>query len=156
MVYKKTFSLGFVVFFFALTYYLYNNNDSIANVIANDGVQGTIWYFVSNPAYLLLFLSVFYFNSEAGLLKNAIGSLFIIYASDIISFPRLSPAGLGDNVNLLASLDGLFFNKMLAQGFNYNNLYSFYYFVLPIALIIGAISILGIHNFFKQLTGGKG
>mgnify|MGYP001568267427 CR=1 FL=1 len=152
---KKTFSLGFIIFFVVLTYYLYTNNDSIANIIANDGVQGTIWYFVSNPAYLLLFLSVVYFNSEAGILKNAVGALMIIYASDIISYPRLSPAGLGDNINLLASLDGLFFNKMLAQGFSYSTLYSFYYLILPIVLIIGAISILGIHNFFKHLTGGK-
>lgn len=153
MVDKKKFSKYFVLAFMLVTVYLFNNSDRLAIIIANDGIWGTFWYFVSNPAYMLLIASIFILNAEAGLFKNIIGSFMIIYASDIISYPRFSPLGLTSDINFMASLDGLVMTKLLGFGFSYSNAYLIYYLVLPIALIIGALSILGIHNFYNQLFG---
>lgn len=152
---KKTFAYGFLIFFIVLTYYLYSNNDAVASIIALDGVKGVAYYILSNPAYLLLITSVVLVNREAGTLKNIIGTLMIIYASDIISYPRLSPSGMSDSVHLLASLDGVMVAKLIEKGMEYSTAYTLYYLILPIALIVGAMGVLGIRNFFKSITNSK-
>ena len=148
---KKIFSIGFVIFFVVLTIYLYKNNDAVATTIANDGAKGTFYYFISNPAYILLFLSIFYLNSEARPWRNIVGSLMIIIASDIISYPRLPTTGFEKELAILASSDGIFIKNMISHGFSYQTSFMIYYLVLPIALVVGALAILGIHNFFKLI-----
>lgn len=151
MVDKKRFSIGFLVFFIVLTVYLYDNNDKIANTIANDGSTGIFWYFVSNPAYLLLLFSIFYFNREVEVWKNVVGSVMIIVASDIISYPRFLTSGMDKELALLASSDGLVIHRLLSYGFVYKTAFMVFYLILPIVLIIGALTILGITNFFHTV-----
>ena len=151
MIDKKTFAYSFVIGFIFLTWYLYSNNDSVASIIANDGFQGIFWYIVSNPAYILLFISIYALNTEAGFWSNTIGSFFILYASDIISYPRLSPVAMPLNNPILASSDTLFITQLTQWGLSYTNSWTFYYLVLPILLIIASLQILGITNFTRTL-----
>lgn len=145
----------FVLFFIILTFYLYNNNDDVANIIAHDGLYGLFWYFLSNIPYVLILISIFVLNPQVGFGRNLLGGFMMVYAMDIVSFPRLSVAGMTTDIGLLSSSDALVMNHILKLGINYSTAYTFYYLVLPILLILGSLSILGIHNFFKQLTGGQ-
>lgn len=136
-----------------LSFYLWKNNDSIAQIIANDSTLGIFLYILSNPAYLLLFFTILVVNQEAGFFKNLIASTMIIYSSDIISFPRLPPSGLPTTIDILASSDGLVIHKLLHIGLTYQVAWTFYYLILPIGLTLGALAILGYTNFFKALVG---
>ena len=151
---KRTFSYIFIGAFIFMAWYLYSNNDSIASIISQNGFNGVFWYFASNFSYILILVSVFALNREVGLIKNLVGSIFLIVAIDILSFPRFSPVGLTKEVMLLASNDGIVMSKLLALGLEYSTAYTFYYLVLPIALILGSVSILGITDFFKRLVKG--
>ena len=148
---KKTFSIGFIVFFVVLTIYLYNNNDRIAAIISN-GSAGFLWYFLSNPAYVLLLLSISYFNQDVTLWRNFLGSFMIIIAADIVSYPRFLTSGIGAEIALLASSDGIIIKTLISYGFIYETAFMIYYLVLPIILIISALALLGIHNFFNIIT----
>lgn len=148
---KKTFTWIFFGFLIFLTYYLYNNNDQIAQIIANNGIQGIFWYFISNPSYIMILISIYLLNREAGFVRDLIGGFMLIIALDIISFPRFSPIGISKDTMLLASADGIIVNKLLSFGLSYSNVYFIYYLILPIALIIGSITILGITDFFKKM-----
>lgn len=152
---KKTFAWVFVILFGVLTYYLWQNNDSVAGIIANDGWTGIAWYIISNPAYILLMISIYLLNRETNLIRNAIGSFLIIYSSDIISYPRLPSSAFPQDVSILASSDGLIITKLLKAGFSYETAWNFYYLVLPIGLVIIALAILGVHNFYKQIKGNQ-
>ena len=150
---KKNFAIAFVIGFIVLTIYLGSNDVKVAGIIANDGINGIFWYVLSNPAYILLIVSIYMINSEAGYIKNTIGAFMIIFASDVVSYPRLLSTGLPADPSILASSDALVVNKLLSMGFSYSTAHSFYYTVLPIILVVSALAILGKHNFFKTLTG---
>ena len=152
MVDKKTFSIGFVIAFVILSIYTYKNNDQISSTIANGGSTGILWYFLTNPAYVLILFSVFYFNSDNLVWRNVLGSFMIIIAADIVSYPRFLTSGIGNEAALLASSDGIIMKRLLSEGFAYNTAFMIYYLILPIVLIIGALAILGIHNFFKVMS----
>ena len=155
MVDKKTFAIGFIVAFGLLTYYLWQNNESVASTIANNGLDGIFWYFISNPAYVLLLISIYMLNKDAGALRNIGGTLMILFASDIVSYPRLPESGFPNDLAILASSDGIVMNKLIEMGFSYSTSWNFFYLVLPISLMLGALAVLGIHNFFKQVMSGK-
>ena len=150
---KKHFSIAFVALFVILTWYLWQNNDYIANLIANDGLQGLLWYFVSNANYVLLLITIGVINRERGIGKNLLGGLMLIYSFDIVSFPRLSPAGLTQDIGLLASSDGLVVSEFMKFGLTYPVAYNIYYLILPIVLVLASLAILGIANFFNKITG---
>jgi len=152
---KKTFSYGFLIFFLFVTIYIYMNNDSVASIIAGNGFNGIFWYILTNPAYILIIITIFMLNREAGVLKNILGGFMLIFAMDIVSMPRFSPAGLSQDLGLLASSDGIFFNWFLSHGLTFSSAYTLYYLILPILLILGALAILGIHNFYRQLMGQR-
>ena len=154
---KKTFAYGFLIAFVLLTYYLYQNNDAIALLIANDGLQGMFWYFVSNASYVLLLFSIIIINTDTGVgvFRNIGGGLMLIYAFDIVSYPRFSPVGLTQDAIMLASSDALFINKLMKLGFDYSSVYTMYYLVLPIVLVGLSVWILGINDFVKKIFKGN-
>ena len=144
MVDKKQFAIGFMVFFVVLTIYTYLNNDAIANIIANNGMQGMIYYFVTNASYVLLLLSIILINSEINPVRNVIGALMLITAFDIVSYPRFSPIGMPQDLSFLASSDGIILNHLISSGINYSTAYNLFYLILPLALVVGALAILGL------------
>lgn len=154
MVDKKTFAYSFVGLFILLTYYLWKNNDIVAQTIANDGIIGIFWYFISNASYVFLLVSLIMFNTEVNLGRNVLGALLLIFAIDIISYPRVLTSGFSPNDAILASSDGLVIQNILKMNFSFHSVHTFYYLVLPIILIFISLQFLGISNFYKKLTGG--
>jgi len=152
---KRTFSFIFLGIFIFATWYFYDNNDSIAQIISHNGIEGIFWYFISNFSYILILISIFLLNREAGLMKNIVGGIMVIIAFDIVAFPRFSPTELSNDIMFLASSDGIIVHKLLSFGLTYKTVYFIYYLVFPIALVLGSLSILGITDFFKRLTGGR-
>jgi len=151
---KKTFIFIFLAGFIVMTIWLDIHDVSIANTIAHDGFKGITWYFFTNPAYILLFFSFFVLNAEVGFSRNAIGAILFIVASDIISYPRLLSSGLPTDISILASSDGLVITNLMRYGLSYANSHFIFYRILPIALVIAAVQVMGIHNFHKYLSGG--
>lgn len=151
---KRQFAIGFVIAFVILVVYIYQNNDQISSTIINDGSTGILWYFLTNPAYVLILFSVIYINSDNVIWRNFLGSVMIIVAADIVSYPRFLTSGIGNEAALLASSDGIIIKRLLSEGFAYNTAFTIYYLVFPIALMVGALAILGIHNFFKFMRKG--
>lgn len=149
---KKLFSYVFIAYVVFLTIYTYKNGEYIKDVIANNGLQGVIYYFFTNPAYVLLVISIFMLNREIGFVRNVIASFLVIYSADILSYPRLGIEMTTDK-NLLASSDAIVINKLLEMGITYSNVYFLYYLILPIALLIIALWVLGINDFYKRLIG---
>ena len=150
---KRKFAIGFTIAFGILTFYLWQNNDRIARTIAGDGINGIFWYFLSNTTYILLLISIYLWNAEAGYLKNILGGLLIILATDIVSYPRLPSTGIPLDISILASSDYLFMQKLLNYGLSYSFSYTLYYLVMPILLLVLALWIMGISDFAKRLVG---
>lgn len=152
---KKQFAWIFVIGFFALTYYLWQNNDLIAKTIVNNGFQGLFWYFISNANYVLILISIMVLNTEVGFIRRTIGALMTVYSFDIVSFPRLSPTGLSSDIAILASSDGLVVQELLKFGMPYQTAYTFYYLVLPILLMVAALTMLGFAQFIENFVRKK-
>lgn len=154
MLNNKNFSLIFVVAFSILTYFLYANNDIIANTIATDGLGGVAWYYLSNVNYVLLIIAIIFINKGSGLpaWRALLGALAIVMATDIVGFPRFSPAAFPTDLSVLASSDAIIIKKLMSFGFSYTYVYGFYYLVLPIILMLVALQSLGIVQFTKSLT----
>jgi len=152
---KKTFAYGFLIAFGVLTWYLYSNNDLIATAIAHDGINGMFWYFISNMSYVLLIFAIVILNRDSGVstIRSLLGAILIIYAFDIVSYPRFSPVAMTTDLTMLASSDALAINKIKALGFSYPTTYTFYYLVLPLLLLVLSIQLLGIDNFYRKITG---
>lgn len=151
---KKQFAIIFVIVFILMTYYLYYNDVMIAQTIKDDGLKGMIFYFASNLAYVLIFVGILFFNKDKNMVSNILGAFMLIYAIDIISFPRFMSSGMSQDLGFLASSDGVFISRFMEMGFQYANLHLFYYLILPIALILGSVYILGTDNFIKKIIGG--
>ena len=151
---RKTFSYLFVIYIVFLAWYLYSHNDSLAQMIIGGGIQGTLIYLFSNPSNVLLVFGIVYFNNtvDTNVFKNVLGGIFIVLAADILNFSRFSPSGISTDQALLASPDGIWITKFLEWGFSYQNAYVVYYVILPILLVLGALALLGINNFFKNIT----
>lgn len=150
---QKRIVILFLVYIIGITIYSYFAYDSLVRVISTDGLWGSFWYFFINPVYIMLFISIILFNKRVGFFRNIMGSALLIFASDIISFPRLSSLGFTQDINLSASLDGLIISKMLSYGFSYSTTYILYYLIIPILSILLALYILGYQNFYKQIIG---
>lgn len=150
MVDKKKFALIVVVLFIMLTIYLYMNNDSVASIIVQDGLKGLMWYILSNAAYVLIFLSIILFNRGVPFIKNIAGATLLVYAFDIVSYPRFSPSGMPMEVALLASSDGIIMNKLITI-MPYSSAYTFYYLILPISMILLSLYLLGENTFIKKV-----
>ena len=151
---RKTFSYIFVGYIILLAWYMYFHNDEIAQLIIAGGVQGTLIYLFSNPANVLLVVGIVMFNTgeNTNVFKNVLGGIMILISADILGFSRFSPTGLPTDAGLLASPDGIVITKLLAIGMSYSVAYTFYYLILPVLLVLGALAILGFNNFFKTIT----
>lgn len=149
---RKQFALLFTAGFIALTIWIYFNNSYVEQTIVHDGLNGVLFYILSNPAYILLFFSIIHYNQEMGIIKNIIGGFALVLALDIVSYPRLPQGTMPLDVSSLASSDALLVGKIMSFGVSYNYSWTFYYLILPIILIIVALQILGIHNFYQQIV----
>ena len=109
------------------------------------------WFFITHLSYVLIFVSLLILNSEAGAIKNIIGALLLITSFDILSLPRMDSSGLSADPILLGSSDGIIITKLMEMGYSYSTIYPFYYLIMPIILVLTALWVLGIHNFFKTL-----
>lgn len=151
---RKTVSYIFVGYIILLAWYMYFHNDEIAQMIIAGGIQGTLIYLFSNPSNVLIVVGIVMFNTgvDTNVIKNILGGLMIILAADIISWSRFSPTGLPTDTGLLASPDGILISKLLSLGFSYSTTYAIFYLIFPVLLVLGALAILGINNFFKAIT----
>lgn len=152
---KRTFAIIFVLGFAALTFYLWQNNDFIAKTIVDDGLKGLFWYFISNANYVLILVSIIALDTDVNVLRRIAGGLMVVYAFDIVSFPRLSPTGLSNDIAILASSDGLVVKEFLNLGMSYQTAYTTYYLVMPIVLILAALTILGFAQFIENFVRRK-
>lgn len=85
--------------------------------------------------------------------KDLIGGILLVWAIDIISFPRLPMTGMTVDKALLANSDALFMTRILSlTGWEYSFAWKFYYMVLPIILIIAVGYILGFVNLGRRLV----
>jgi len=150
---KKVFSLGFALLFIFLSFYLYTNHDMIVKSISQNGLQGLFWYVLSNPVYILLFISIVFINKGSNTFKMIIATLALIIAMDIVGMPRFSPTSLTQDTSFLASSDGIIINKLISYGISYSTTYTIYYLILPILLILLALYLFGYADFFKRLVG---
>ena len=94
-------------------------------------------------------------NTEVGFIRRTIGALMTVYSFDIVSFPRLSPTGLSSDIAILASSDGLVVQELLKFGMPYQTAYTFYYLVLPILLMVAALTMLGFAQFIENFVRKK-
>lgn len=152
---RNTIVRGFIIFYVGMTYYLWQNNDSVAQIIANDSLKGVFFYLISNISYVMIVAAIFLLNSQTGFIRNIIASFTFIFGIDILSYPRLllSTGGLTTNVDILASSDALVMRHLLQAGIPYQMAFNFYYLILPIILLIVTIKLLGFTNFHKMITG---
>lgn len=146
---KRQFAYLFVAYVVILTIYTFYNNEKIVATINNDGMTGFLYYFISNPAYVLLFISIAFFNREVNIIRNTLGGFLIVYSADIISYPRLA-SSMSNSPYLLASSDGIVITHLLKLGISYPHAYILYYLIMPIALLIIALWLLGINDFYKR------
>ena len=154
---RKTFSYLFIAYIVALAYYMYFHNDKIAAMIIGGGIQGTLIYLFSNPSNVLIVVGIVMFNKgvDTNVAKNVLGGIMIVLAADILGWSRFSPSGLPTDVGLLASPDGIVITK-LVEFMSYQNAYFIYYLIIPVLLVLGALALLGINNFFKTITNRGG
>lgn len=151
---KKTFAIIFVISFIFLTYYLWQNNDNVAQIIIKDGLRGVLWYFLSNANYVLILISIMILETNVNYLRRLMGGVLTIFAFDIVSMPRMVSTSLADNgIAILASMDGITITKLVNMGVSYGNAHTFYYLVLPIILIFISFNLLGIIEFYKKVMG---
>ena len=151
---KKHFAYIFVAYIIALSFYTYYNNETIVSTISGNGLQGIVYYFFANPAYVLLMATLLILNKDTNFIRNITATLFILTSADILSYPRLGTS-ISNDINLLASSDGIAMSKMLSLGLEYSTAYTIYYLILPIVLIILSLWLLGINEFYKKLIGHK-
>ena len=149
---KKQFAFIFTAAFIVLTIYTYLNNSYVEQTITRDGLQGVLFYIITNPAYILLFFSIIHHNQEMGIIKNIIGGFILVLALDIVSYPKLPQASFPLDLSSLASSDALLVGKIMSFGISYSYAWTFFYLILPIILIITSLQILGIHNFYQQIV----
>lgn len=148
---KKQFSWIFVAYVVVLTIYTFYNNEVVVATINNNGMKGFLYYFISNPAYVLLFVSIAFFNKEVNIIRNTLAGFLIIYSADIVSYPRLASSA-ANSPYLLASSDGIVMTHLLKLGLSYSYAYTLYYLIMPIALLIVALWLLGINDFYKRFV----
>ena len=153
MINKKTFIYIFLACFVALTIYLYLNSDSVALTISTTGMKGIIYSFLTNANYILILISIILLNREVSFIRNLIGGVLSVISFDIVSMPRMLQSAPSVDLGLLASMDGIIITKLLSLGMDYSTIYTLYYLILPIALVLISLNILGINNFYKRLSG---
>lgn len=152
---SSTWGKIFLVYFVVLALYSAFNIESMAATIAGGGFVGIALYFVSNPAYVILFFSLIFFNRSVSWWKNVIAAAAIIFASNNVSFPRLLKSGLPAEVGYRASLDSIVAQSLMAVGWSYDAFWVFYYIVLPLGLIVGAAWLVGWVRFGRMNGGGS-
>lgn len=153
MISKRTFIHIFLACFLALTIYLYLNGDKVALTISKNGFKGAIYYFLTNANYILILISIILLNREVSFIRNLIGGIFSVVSFDIVSMPRMLQSNVSQDLGFLASMDGIVITKLLSLGMDYSTIYTLYYLVFPIVLVIASLNILGIDNFYRRIMG---
>lgn len=150
---KKNIGIGFLIYFIAITIYSGIYNSDYISKILGGGLMGLVYYIVANPAYLLVFMTIIISETEK-VWKEILSAVLIIWAIDIISFPRMPIDAFPTDPNFLANSDFIFMTKLttIFSSVSYATLWKIYYIVLPIALVIGASQLLGFTHFGKKLA----
>lgn len=159
---RRTFAIVFVIAFIFLTYYLWQNNDYIAQVIIMNGLHGVFWYFISNANYVLILISIVVLETNVNFFRRLLGGVLLIFAFDSVSYPRLNLLDIQNlvtqsagSISILASSDGLVIHQLLKFGFTPSVAYTIYYLVMPIAIVLLALYVLGFSNFLDILFGRR-
>ncbi len=152
---NRTFVWGFLIFYIVMAWYIWANNDSIAQIIANDSFKGVFFYFISNISYVAILVTILIVNKQISFIRNTIGALALVLGIDIISFPRLllSSGSLPKSIDILASSDALVIRHLLQIGISYQTAFTFYYLIFPVILVFVSLELLGFSTFYKTITG---
>lgn len=135
----------FLVYFIAATAFIaFNYNTFVSTINAGSIPKALLFYMLANIDYLIIIIAVFYFGRGVNFLKKTLASILLIWAIDIISFPRLSPAGMTTDSAFMASSDAILAKAAVTGGIPYNTFWWGYYLVLPLLIITIAAWTLGV------------
>jgi len=151
---RDTLGYIFLVLFGVLVLYSGFHNTEFTMMIASGTLQGLIYYIISNPAYIIIFAGVLLSN-QAAAWKEILAALALIWAFDIVSFPRLPSEALPTDVNFLANSDAIFIEKLNSiLQLDYSTMWNFYYIILPLLLVGASAWLLGIRGLGGRVKKG--
>lgn len=149
---NSTFGKVFLAYFVVITCLIAFQYQTFVGIIADGGLaKGLLFYFLLNVDYLLLLIAIMYFSRGTNFFKRVIATFFIIWAIDIISFPRLSQAGLPPEMVYRTSSDAIIATAITSNGVPFTTFWWAYYLVLPVILILLAAWMLGIVELARMV-----
>lgn len=119
-------------------------------------LQGLILYLAYNPAYMLLLYSSYRLSSRFGkhALKRMLGSICLVISFDFVAMPRFT---MDMPLNLSAASTSNFgaiiignMDKFLPHSISF----TLFYVILPIALFMLAMELMGVVDFIKNMQNG--
>jgi hypothetical protein len=141
---NSTYAKIVVAYIFVITLFTAFQFNTVVSWITTGGtLKGLTVYFLTNVDYLLIFISVMYFTKGVSFIKRIVGSILTVMVIDIISYPRLSPAGLPTEAVMRTSSDAIMATAATGAGIPYATWWWLYYLVTPIVLSVLILWVLG-------------
>lgn len=134
---------------------LYVYRDRLINIISNSGFfTGTIIYFLTNPAYLLLIYLIIK-TSKRSKIKATISSIIMVWAFDMSAFPRIVLSEIfSTSSSAVTNMGTIAIKSMVNFGIPQMIAYFSYYVLIPLILMWFALELGGYVNFVKKFAGG--
>mgnify|MGYP001607409199 CR=1 FL=1 len=143
----------FVAYFVGITIFMLAKTDQVAAWMGKSGLPTAFAiHLLLNPAYLLIIFGLMFYGTS-GKVRNFLAGVAMVVAFDIVSLPRLSPSGFANDLTTLTNIDAIAAQTFVNMGINYQAFLIAYYGVLPIALMLLAVNLLGFRGFWNRITG---
>ena len=148
---------AFLILFFAIAYIFVVGfwGDAIATWATSQSsiIQLLIYYATQPPFIIILFGALYIGNIKKRVARAFTGGLLIDIAADIVSTPHcvLSSGFVANAPNLTLCSDTVYIHWLdyiLPHAVSYN----FYYWILPIILVVLSLELLGVTKFIKYFT----
>jgi len=135
--------------------YVYFYQKSLINMITKSSfMMGTGIYLLTNPAYLLLIYFVIK-SAKNSKVRATISSIIMIFALDIVSFPRIFMSEIfSTSSSVVSNMGAIAIKSLVGIGLGQGLSFFLYYWFTPLALMWFALELGGYINFVKSIGNG--
>lgn len=147
---------SYVIFFGWIAYVLFLMiywNTLIQTAQTSNILIGSLIYYFTNPAYLLLVYGVVRYATVT-MFKKVVASILLVIAMDIVSSPRILLNELSTCVSMTMDTGTIFIKWFSSFGFTPQLGGYVYYLILPVLFFWLSMELLGYTQFIRKLKNG--
>lgn len=125
-----------------------------AMALASTATIQAVIYFATNPAYIMLVYGIIKY-SPVSKLKSTVASVLLVFAFDLVSSPRVLMSEVS-SASMAIDSASILIKKVVAMGIPQLLAWNIVYVILPIAMFLTAMELLGVIELIRRMQNGGG